>query len=303
MSIIAELATKVLPLYGLVVVGFFLNRRFKVPEQYFSAALLYVLLPILVVDNVMQASSTQLAVIPPLTFLLATLMNIPARLAARTIAPDYDKNLLASTFSFFNVAFFGIPTVTALFGQEQLTTVICAYIGTALYGDTIGYYLVARTKLPVGQAVSKVFKIPLLYAFLIGLVLNLNGVKSPQAWSPVLDGLGWIVSAVGMLMIGFNLSGVTLKTVNYVSLVKITAARTVGAALLMGGLLWAEYTWIGELERKSQQVLMLIPFFPVAVTVTVFASFLETEEESAASLVAFTAFVSLLLVPLVSLFF
>ena len=303
MNILGELATKVLPLYGLVIVGFFLNRRFHVPEQYFSAALLYVLLPILVVDNVMQASATQLAVIPPLTFLLATLMNIPARLASRSIAPDYNQNLLASTFSFFNVAFFGIPTVTALFGPEQLTIVICAYIGTALYGDTIGYYLVARTKLPVGQAVSKVFKIPLLYAFLIGLVLNLNGVKPPEAWTPVLDGLGWVVSALGMLMIGFNLSGVKLKTVDYSRLTRITAARTVGAILLMGGLLWAEYAWVGELDTKSRQVLALIPFFPVAVTVTVFASFLETEEQSAASLVAFTAFVSLLLVPLVSLFF
>lgn len=50
-------------------------------------------------------------------------------------------------------------------------------------------------------------------------------------------------------------------------------------------------------------MLALIPLFPVAANVTVYASFLGSKEEASALLVLFSMALSLILVPLVAMWF
>ncbi|MEJ8629666.1 hypothetical protein P0F65_07045 [Sphingomonas sp. I4] len=111
-----------------------------------SALLVYGLIPLLVIDKVLRAEPAELAVIPPMMFVVAALMALPAHWLSKRHGDDFDPQLLSASFSFFNVAFFGMPVASALFGEAAVSTIICAFVGTALYGDTIGYYRVARTR-------------------------------------------------------------------------------------------------------------------------------------------------------------
>ncbi|MFD2598093.1 AEC family transporter [Sphingobacterium corticis] len=302
MDIIKELATRVLPLYGFILVGWFAHAKWNLQSKWISKALLYVLIPILIIENLLKADLAETAISGSMIFLLALAMNIPAIITQKKIATDYDGSLLKGAFSYYNIGWFGIPVVMALFGEEQMPLIISAYVGNALYGDTVGFYLMSRTKdVPTKTAIKKVFQIPAIYACAVAIGLNLASVEVPEAVEPVGHVVSWLVSALGMLIIGVTLGGIDFKKVAYKTFSKILGMRYVAGAIFLALLVFAESQWIGTLEEEQSMLMLLMASFPIAANLVVFASFLETEEENAALLVGISSIVSLILVPLVSI--
>src|SRR5690606_15735522 len=160
MDIFLELYMSLFPYLLFIPLGYWVNKKQWMSKSWITKPLIYGFMPVLVVSHVLEADAVKLAILPVLSFLLAAAMIFPARLAYKHLPKADEPFLLESSFSFFNVAFFGIPIVTALFGEEGITTLICIYIGTALYGNTIGYFQVAKSKYPTKKAISEIFKIP-----------------------------------------------------------------------------------------------------------------------------------------------
>ena len=294
-EVIWGLTVNVLPLFGVVVLGFLIGSKLGSLPDYISKALIYLLIPLLVIDSVTKAKTEQLAIIPPMIFLLAAAMTAVAFLAKKKLGSELDKRLLSSSFSFFNIAFFGVPIVTAIFSPDKVSTVICAYIGSAVYGDTIGYFMIARTQMKKWAAFMQVIKTPLLYAFAAAIILNLVGFETPEALKPVAGMLGWLVSGLGMFVIGCALSDTRLKEIAYVQLTKLVAMRQISAVLILGVLIFAEAMTFNILEAEDRVIVALIAIFPIAATVTVFATMLDTQQKETAALVAFSNVVSLVL--------
>ncbi len=161
MEVLNKLLTSVVPLYLFIGVGYGASKWWGLKSKPVSKILLYVLIPVVIFDNILQADIAQLSIVVTLVFALALLMNLPAWLTHRYLVKDLNKYLLFCGFSYFNVGWFGIPVVLALFGEKQMPLIISAYMGNLLYGDTIGYYLMSRSKdLPVKDSVLNVIKIP-----------------------------------------------------------------------------------------------------------------------------------------------
>src|SRR5690606_28036891 len=303
MDIFLELYRSLFPYLLFIPLGYWVNKKQWMSKSWITKPLIYGFMPVLVVSHVLEADAVKLAILPVLSFLLAAAMIFPARLAYKHLPKADEPFLLESSFSFFNVAFFGIPIVTALFGEEGVTTLICIYIGTALYGNTIGYFQVAKSKYSTKKAISEIFKIPFLYVFLLALILKWLEVESPKPLTPIVDVFSVVVSAGGMMMVGMNVLRVDFKKLDKKYFAKILSLRLLSAALIMGLLLIAEFAILDQLEEEDRQMLALIPFFPVAANVTVYASFIETKEEQSGLLVLLTVGISLFFVPLVAMWF
>jgi len=303
MDIFLELYRSLFPYLLFIPLGYWVNKKQWMSKSWITKPLIYGFMPVLVVSHVLEADAVKLAILPVLSFLLAAAMIFPARLAYKHLPKADEPFLLESSFSFFNVAFFGIPIVTALFGEEGVTTLICIYIGTALYGNTIGYFQVAKSKYSTKKAISEIFKIPFLYVFLLALILKWLEVESPKPLTPIVDVFSVVVSAGGMMMVGMNVLKVDFKKLDKKYFAKILSLRLLSAALIMGLLLIAEFAILDQLEEEDRQMLALIPFFPVAANVTVYASFIETKEEQSGLLVLLTVGISLFFVPLVAMWF
>ncbi|MCL7988607.1 AEC family transporter [Sphingobacterium sp. lm-10] len=301
MDIINELATRVLPLYGFILIGWFAHVKWNLKSKWISKVLLFALIPILIIENLLKADLAETAVSGSIIFILALAMNIPAIIAKRSFANDYDGSLLKGSFSYYNIGWFGIPIVMALFGEEQMPLIISAYVGNALYGDTIGFYLMSRTKdVPTKEAVKKVFQIPAVYACIVAIGLNLLSVELPESVEPVGKVVSWIVSALGMLIIGVTMGDIDFKKVAYKTFSKILGLRYVAGAIILGLLVFAESQWFSILDEDQSMLMLLMASFPIAANLVVFASFLETEEENAALLVGISSILSLILVPILS---
>lgn len=296
MKILFKLYAELLPILALIPVGYFLKSRFNIKAEYISTPLIKFLLPILVFFNMLDAETEKLYVLPVFTLILALSMVPVAKLAQKRLAPDFDPLLLSASFSFFNIAFFGIPTVTALFGEDKVSTLICIYLGSALYGDTIGYFQVAKSKFNTKEALKQVMKIPFLYVFVAGIVAKSAGMQTPEAIEGVLKFVSLAVSCAGMLIVGFQLADVDLKEIKLPYFLKLIGVRTFAAMIIIGILIWAEYALFNSLEDDDYKMLFLVSLFPVATNVTVFASFLDAEQQKPALIVVISALVSLLLV-------
>ncbi len=303
MEVLLELAKNLLPLLAFIGVGYFFKRRFRINPSVISTPLVFVLIPVLVVYNVSEADTSKVALIPILSFLVSLAMNLPALLAKKTIAKQEDINLLKSSFTFFNVLFFGLPVVSALFGREASSVLICVYLGTAVYGDIIGFFQVAKTKLSTKEALKEILKVPFIYIFIAAIVIKIWGVKIPEEAAPSMDALAWVVSSLGMMIVGVHLSDVDLKNVPIPYFGKLLGFRTLSAMLLSLLIIGGEYLIWENLETDDYLILALLPFLPVASNISLFASFLETEEERFSLLVFLSIILSFVLVPAVAQFF
>jgi malate permease and related proteins len=302
MEVLSKLLTNVVPLYLFIGAGYAASRWWNLPSKPISKILLYVLIPLVIFDNLLKAELSQVAIVSGIIFLLAALMNGPALLAGRYYGKDIEQNLLSCSYSYFNIGWFGIPVVMALFGEEKMPLIISAYMGNVLYGDTVGYYLISRSKdLPVSASVKNVLKIPAIYAGAAALIANALGVEMPENLEPVAKGASWTLSALGMLIIGITLTEIDFKKVDYARFGKLLGVRYGTAAVLMGFLVLAELLLIKQLDGDEQKLLLLIPSFPIAANLVVFATYLETETEDASLLVALSSLISLILVPIACL--
>ncbi|MBE9463862.1 AEC family transporter [Dyadobacter subterraneus] len=296
MKILFKLYAELLPILALIPAGYFLKKKFNIKPEYVSTPLIKFLLPILVFFNMLDAEAEKLYILPIFTLILAFGMAQVARLAQKRLASDFDPLLLSASFSFFNIAFFGIPTVSALFGDDKVSTLICVYLGSALYGDTIGYFQVAKTKFDTTEAFKQVMKIPFLYVFVAGIIAKFAGMKTPDAIEGGLKFISLSVSCAGMLIVGFQLAAVEIKEIKIVYYLKLIGVRTVAAMLIMAILIFLEYSLVNSLQQDDYKMLLLVSVFPVATNVTVFASFLDAEQQKPALIVAISALISLVLV-------
>ena len=105
------------------------------------------------------------------------------------------------------------------------------------------------------------------------------------------------------MMVGMNIIKVNFKGLKVKYFGKILSLRLISAIVIMGLLIGLESFLVAQLETEDIQMLALIPFFPVAANVTVYASFLHSKEEESALMVFLTVGLYLILVPLVAMFF
>lgn len=303
MGTFKDLYISLLPYLCCIPIGYLISKREWIPKSWIHKPLLFVLLPILVIDHVLDAGFSNLVILAIISFLLAFLMIFPAMLVDKTVDNSGNINILKSGFSYFNVAFFGIPTVKSLFGDDAVTTLICIYVGTALYGNIIGYIQVAKSKFSTKQAIIEVLKVPFIYIIILALILKGFKVETPEAVKPVVDVMGTVVSVMGMLIIGMNLTNIKFKSLNWGYYSKVLGIRAISAILITAALMGLEYWLVDGLEKEQRQVMALIPLFPIAANLAVFASFLKSQEKQAALLIVFSMVISMILVPIGALIF
>jgi len=299
MEQVLEFFGELIPYLLFIPIGMWVSKKNWIPKKIVTTPLIYLLMPVLVVNHVLEAEGQTILVLPAMGFLLAVLMNIPAWIAYKTFAKDENPFLVSSSFSFFNVAFFGIPTVLALYGQQGITTLITIYIGTAFYGDVIGYYHISRSQNGGKESLKKTLQVPFLYAFMLAVVLRWLQVEIPDAVDPVVDIFSYIVSAAGMMIIGMNVSDIQFKGIDWAYLGKFMALRTTFAIGLTVAIMAGEFFLLDMLGDEEREFMALIPLFPIAANVTVFASFLGSKEKESGLLILTSMALSLILIPIV----
>ncbi|AOY90061.1 transporter [Marinobacter salinus] len=298
MAAALTLFLKLIPLYITVMLGWVAGRYLEASGRHIAGIMLYIVTPSVVFSGVMAAPLTPAVIfLPFLTFGLASLLGIVQLKLARKLITDGSASIIPLCVGSGNTGYFGVPVALLLFGEEGVGLYIVCMLGTTLFENSVGFYLAARGRYELKDALWRVVKLPSIYAFLAAVVLNLSGFGIPDIFVPLFDNLRGAYSILGMMIIGMSITSFRGLAGN----IRFTGLAFFGkfvvwplAAILFW---WLDAHILGIYEPAVHKAMFLISITPIAANTVVIATLLDVSPRQAAGTVLLTTLFALAFIP------
>lgn len=276
-----------LPLFFLVGVGYFLDKKFHMDIKTMSKLIFFLIVPSFLFTNIYttQFPSTSLHTVGSLllfmalSFLLATLVGK---------IRHYDQGMMAScrnALMFNNTGNLGVAVILLIFShspfvvdgqtpylQEALTVQIIFFVSQSILLNTLGLYQGARGHYTPCDALKVILHMPIVYAFLAALLCRWGSIdaKSFFLW-PVLEMSGKCLLPVAMVSIGAQLSQTKIQLFNreveIVCGMKLFVMPLVGLTMIF----LANHFLPGLFTPISALVFLIYCTIPTAVNTSLYA--------------------------------
>lgn len=298
MAVAQILLLKIIPLYFIILIGYVAGRWLRVPKEAVSSLLLYILMPSVVLVATAQTPLSPGNLLAPVIFLvIGTALSFLTFAASGALLHDSTRNVLAFTAGTGNTGYFGIPVALAVFGPERLGLVVLTGLGAIFFENTFGFYHVARSAHTARDSLLRMLRLPALYAFVLGIILNVSGINLGETVLHTAELFRDTYSVLGMMMVGLALSGLRdyAFDTRFLSLALVTKFAL--WPLLVSGVLWLDKSTAQLLSPQLGQVLFFLSFMPLAANTAVFATELRAQPEKAALAVLVSTLLGLVIIP------
>lgn len=269
MSTLAEIIYNIIsPILLVVAVAFVADRYLDIDPRSLSRLLVYVFTPFLIFKGVAfsdlsGSEAGQLVAV-------AILMSVGIALVAWMVAhwTQLDRRTAAAftlSATLINAGNYGLPLNRFAFGAPGEERAIVFFIATVIVSYTLGVFLASFGNLSARLALRNVFGVPLVYAALLGLAVNLLNVDLPL---PMTRAVGLMADAAipAMLaVLGVQLSRASVRG-RMQPIVLASALR-----LLVGPLIAVGLVALLGLEGLARQVAIVQSAMPTAVVTGVLA--------------------------------
>lgn len=203
------------PILIVMGIGFIIGKRFNPDPSTLSVYLIYLFTPSLVFKGIYttELASNELLGLAGVVVGVALGTIGLAFIAARFLKYDAKgESALMLTVLLVNAANYGIPLNTFAFGEIGGSIAIIYYVVNSMIGNVLGVYFASRGSFSVKDAILNVFKVPILYAAILGLVLNLTDTKLPLILERSILEIAANASIPLMLaLLGLQLSRISFK--------------------------------------------------------------------------------------------
>jgi hypothetical protein len=294
------LLSQLLPLLGLIALGYGAGRWLQVEARSLAMIAIYFFSPLVNFGGVAQLQfQSAYLLLPPVLFAIASGMALLMYWLAGRLYADNTRNLVAMASSTGNTGYFGTPLVLALLGPQAAGIYFLMNFAVALSETTVGYYVGARGHHSMRDSLKKVLALPANYAVLLGLLWNTLDLPLAPAflvWWERFTG-AWVI--IGMMLIGVALGQVGGWRAN---------ARLTALLFSVKFLLWPACTWglalldravFGLFDPTVHTLLLIIGVVPLAGNTVTFATQLKLRPGEAAAVVLESTVFAVAYIPLV----
>jgi predicted permease len=305
MEIFQDLSFRLIPLYGVVALGFFAGRILKIDRVSIAKIVIYLISPIVVFTAVSQIELKASYLLVPFTLaILSSIIAILFLLASRRFGnPDGLSgrmgNLLGFAVGNANTGYFGVPVAMLLFGSEALGLYLLFSLGFLIYENSVGFYILARGTATAREALRRLVRLPALYAFGAAIIANLFHLRITGAAADFSAFFRGTYSILGVMLIGLGVAEVRTFRVDW----KFTSATFLGKflvwPLLMGVFVFADQNYFQIYSEQVHRMLILISLCPLAANTVAFATLLKIEPEKAGVAVLLSTLFALIFIPAV----
>lgn len=188
---------------------------------------------------------------------------------------------------FMNAGNMGMPFALYAFGEAGLSRQVLLYVLGSFLHSSLGVYLVSRK-----QGTWEFLRLPIVYATLLGVIVNLLGWRPPPTLMRPLELLGAITIPLMILTLGLKLSTVRLRAVK---LPLIAALMRLGLGFLVGVVIF----FLLGVERLESKVILLYSVLPPAVANFIYAEKFRQNADQVAATIMLGTLISMLSSPLV----
>ncbi len=287
LSSIPQFANIVLPAFLVIAAGFLFSRTRKIDISSINDLVVYVTMPCLIIsslsDFTMDPSVTARLFLSISAVIFVTIIIGGALVRAFRL----DSRVYLPPVVFANTGNLGLPLCLFAFGQYGFNIAILCVVSTMLLHYTVGILILGS-----GKDLREIFKLPLIYATVAGIIINYVGVDMPVVIERPVALLGEITIPAMLFSLGYKLSEMKLS--------KLWLSFLFGSArIFLGIFLGALFVNMFGLKGIEAKVVILECSMPPAVFNFVLAEKYGRDSQTVASIIVAGTVVSLLVLPFV----
>lgn len=301
MNLFFILLGKIFPLYLNILLGYLFTRFLGIKREHIAFILIYILGPFVIFFATLSVEiNFQSIFLPLFVFFFGSFLAFFTLYYYKSHWNDASLNTLAFTNGTGNTGYFGIPLAMILLEPNLANLFIFATMASLLYENTTGFYVTAKSNFTPLDSLKKVQKLPLVYAFILGITLNLQGVKLPNDILPFVEILKWSYGILGMMMLGMAIKGFNiandfdLKYIKVAYFYKFFIWPTTVLAIT-----FIDSTFFHFLNADIYKVLFLFSIVPLAGNTVTLAVLLKARPEKASFTVLLSTAISVIYIPTV----
>lgn len=282
-----ELVETVIPVFTIILVGYAIGKIKKVEIQPFVDLIVYIAAPCLILSSIARSdinltefstiAIAALAIILSMAFLALLILKLT----------KWGKNGLCLPMTFGNTSYLGYPVALFAFGMDGLSRAVVYDMMNSLIIFSLGIYIIHHR-----NELKEAFKVPLLYAVVIGLIVNLLNIAIPSAIFKPIEMIGLITIPLALLVLGYKLTEIKLEGVQ-------TALLASVFKILGGFSLALIIINLFSIEGLTKDIILLQAAMPSAVMSMILASKYERDASLVASVVLITTMIGMVTIPLI----
>ncbi|MEN9869927.1 MAG: hypothetical protein RLZZ171_910 [Cyanobacteriota bacterium] len=282
----------VLPVGLIILIGFVVGRIIPLQRSTLSQLSLYVLSPALVINSLYRTevsldSSSKLLIGFVLTSLsIYAIVTVVNRLLS---LPAPLSRAITAVVMFPNNGNMGLPVATFALGTAGLDRAIIYMLGSAFLMFCFGPAMIQGKGITEGLKLT--LRLPLLWAFFLGLSLHYWSLKIPWGLDKGIEQLGAADIPIALILLGIQLSQTRfrpgMKEI-MLAIARLTCAPMI--AYVIGRLL--------QLETLNLQILVLESGMPTAVSSFVIVSEFGGDQDLVARAIVTSTLMSFITLPI-----
>lgn len=299
MELFFKLLLTLIPLYIIILLGYFSKKYLNINKEAIANLLIYFIVPVVVFYGVLKAEiNAETLSIPVLFFIIPTLISIISYYFLGFFWKDKTRNILSLTAGSANIGYLGLPVSLAIFGNESISIISLALVGMSPYHNAFGFFLAAKGNHTTKESFQKISKIPIIYAFILGLIVNLLDINLGKIFESTADNFSGAFVVLGMMLIGAALGGCKKFVFD---------AKIVVYSLMSSFFIWPLFMWGAILINQNTLVLfnenlykifMLLSVMPVGANIVAYATILDNNPEEISLAVLINTLFALIFIPL-----
>lgn len=304
MEIFFKLFLKIIPLYFIIFLGFIAGRYLNIKKESIASLLIYCVIPIVIFNGIINIKITPATLsIPVLFFLLACLISILSYYFSGFFWKDSTRNILSLMGGSSNMGYFGLPVALALFGEKAIGIIALAILGGSFYNNSFGFFLAAKGKHTTKESLIKMLKLPMLYTFALGIIINLAGIRLGTNFLDMANNFNGAFTVLGMMLIGIGLGEMKKYELDFKFVAVSLVITYIFWPIVMFTVILIDQNTFRFYNHELQKIFMLISILPVAANMVVYSAFLKIQPEKTLFAVMISTLFALIYIPLMAVYF
>lgn len=286
----------------MILLGYISVRVLKAQRETIARMLIYIIAPIIVFYGSYTAEINIVNLSLPFLFYVVSSLIAILFLGIGTLVfkNDSTKNILAFTAGTGNTGYFGIPVTLILLGNDALSLAVFSLLGFFLYECTTGFFMVARGNHTVKESLTKLVKLPIIYAFFIGLILNYLKIDLGDIAITTFDSFKASYSILGMMMVGMGLASVKIQHIDLKFISFSFLSKFIFWPLIIFCIVFADKNFFHLYNQNIYNIMILMSIVPLAANTVTYATELKVHPEKAALAVLLSTLFALFYIPLMA---
>lgn len=301
MDIFLTLLLKLIPLYILIFLGYVGGRYLKFNKETIASLLIDIIVPVVVFTGVATSEiSISTISLPILFFVICFLVSMITYSLSGFFWKDSTRNILAFITGSGNTGYFGLPVAIALFGNNVIGIVASAILGTNLYATSVGYYIAAKGQHSAKESLIKVLKLPILYAFIAGALVNVLGFDLGKTYFDAAENFNGAYIILGMMLIGLGLADIRDFKFDFKFIFISFLAKFLLWPLIAITVLFIDTNFFNLYGPDLHKIIILMSIVPLAANVVSYVTILKSHPEKVSLAVLLSTIFALFYIPLVA---